>query len=312
MAQRITMKMMLALLLTSTGSGWAQDAVPVDAAQPAVVEPTEAKPVLKVLDAGKGEKVELRYAPKVGQSFLMTIATDMSMGMSMGGQPMPAQELPKTTTTMRIKTEKIEGDAIHYSMVLESVKAEGGPMAEMMNGMLGSMKGMKGTGVISNRGANQSLQFEKPAGMNPTIGQTMSSLEDSMRNATTYLPEEAIGVGAKWQATFNVDADGLKMKQTMEYTLASLTDGVAKLEVKMTQTAEPQTVTNDQLPPGMTLKLKSLKGSGTGVSTLNLSWVAPVESSGSSRTEIVMSADQFGEMSQTVTTKMNMSGKTVD
>lgn len=312
MAQRINMKTMFALLITATGTAWAQDTAPVDSAQPVAAEPTEAKPVLKILDAGKGEKVELRYAPKVGQSFLMTMGMDMSMEMSMAGQKMPAQEMPKTTATMRMKTEKVEADSISYSVVVESIKAEGGPMAEMMNSMLGSVNGMKGTGVVSTRGENKSLNFEVPANLNPQVAQSVSSIEDSMRNATTHFPEEAIGVGGKWQAITLVDADGIKMKQTIEYTLQSLSDGVAKLDVKVSQTAEPQEVTNDQLPPGMTLKLESLIGSGTGVTTLNLAWLVPVESAGTSKTEIEMSAAQFGTMSQAVSTKMRMTGKKVD
>lgn len=312
MAQRINMKTMLALLITATGSAWAQDTAPTQTTQPAAAEPAQAKPVVKVLDAGKGEKVELRYAPKVGQSFLMTMGMDMSMEMSMAGQKMPAQEMPKTTATMRVKTEKVEADSITYSMVVESIKAEGGPMAEMMNAMLGSVKGMKGTGVITSRGENKSLSFEVPANLDPTMGQSLSSLEDSMRNATTYFPEEAIGVGGKWQAITLIDADGIKMKQTLEYTLETLSDGVAKLGVKVSQTAEPQEVTNDQLPPGMTLRLESLLGIGTGSTTLNLAWLVPVESAGTSKTEIEMSADQFGEMSQAVSTKLRMTGKAVD
>jgi len=312
MAQRINLKTMFALFITATCPVMAQDSAPAERDPSGAAEPAETKPVIQVLDAGKGEKVELRYAPNVGQSFLMTMGMDMSMEMSMAGQPMPTQELPKTTSTMRVKIEQVEADLITYSMVVESIKAEGGPMAEMMNSMLESTKGIKGTGVVSSRGENKSLNFELPANLNPAMAQSMSSLEDSMRHATTYFPEEAIGIGGKWQAIFLLDADGIKMKQTMEYTLETLNDGVAKLGVKVTQTAEPQEVTNDQMPAGMTVKLKSLVGIGTGASTVNLAWLVPVESVGSSKVDIEMSADQFGTMSQSVSTKLRMTGKTVE
>ncbi len=312
MAQRINVKTMFALLITATGTAWAQDAAPVDQAQPVAQQPTEDKPAIKLLDAGKGDKFELRYAPKIGQSFLLTMSMDTSMELSMAGQQMPAQDIPTTTSTIRITTTKIEGDAIHYAMVVESMRAEGGPMAEMLNGMLKSIKGVKGTGIMSDRGENRSMQFEAPAGQNPMMAQSMSSMEDTLRNAATFLPQEKVGVGAKWQAVYTMDADGINMKQTMEYTLGSFNDGVAKLEVKMTQSAEPQSVTNDQLPPGMTLDLKSLKGTGKGTSTINLGWLVPLETAGTSTTTVVMSAAQMGEMSQTVSVKIDMASKPVE
>ncbi|MBK7405053.1 MAG: hypothetical protein IPJ41_10560 [Phycisphaerales bacterium] len=285
------------------------------AAQPA---PTPAAasappaPVFELLESGSGAKHELRYAPKAGAAFDATMSMEMSMATSMGGQTMPSMQMPKMNISLHYVTGDITDGDIHYTAVITDAQAEGGPVAAQVNATFQQMKGLKATALMSDRGVTKSFEFEKPANVTPQIAQQMDSMKSTFQYANAMLPEEAVGPGAKWRVTSELSQGGIKMKQECEYTLVSFEDGVAKVDMKVKQSADPQELKNDQMPAGVKVELKSLEGSGEGTMSLNTAWLAPVSGDLGSTVIVKMAAPQMGEIEQHVTSKIGMSGKKAD
>ncbi len=130
--------------------------------------------------------------------------------------------------------------------------------------MIASIEGLKGSATVTSRGFAKESDIEVPANINPQIGTMIESMKDSMGRVSSPLPEEPIGVGAKWTVTQDIVSNGMKIKQTSTHTLKGIKDGKYDIDLAIEQKGEEQAIAAAGLPPGTTLTLKSLESSGTG------------------------------------------------
>jgi len=270
-------------------------------------------PQVEVIKGGEGSKKTLRYKPDEGASYIMKMSTKMSSSQSMNGQVMGEMELPTTTFMARMTADKIEDDEISYTLTFEEVKAEGDDMqAQQVGSMLKTMEGLTGKGVMTTRGYNKSLTFDIPGGAQPMIAQQLESMKTSVGDMSAVLPAEAVGMGAVWTVTTSVEQGGMKMRQTTEYTLDSVEGGVVTLSVKATQTADPQKIENEQIPPGMQLELTAFDGESSGKTSFDLGWLVPKSGkmTGSATVDMKMTSPQGNaEMQQRMQMEMDISGE---
>ena len=282
--------------------------------QPVVTEATsEARTTtasssspVKLLSAGAEPRRVLRLQPQPGQ--LQTTTTTLKMDMDMGlGQPMkmPAIIMPMEVT---VKNVSANGD-ITYEIVIGDVSVAVDPdalpqVAEAMKASLGGVKGLSGTATMSPRGFSKDSDSMLPSDADPQMRQALSQLQETWSNIAAQLPEEAVGVGAKWEVRQPLKSQGMTVNQTATYELLSLDGDRLSTAITMTQSASNQKIQNPAMPQ-MQLDVTKLTGSGRGNMTLDLGQVMPLTATLQAQTEMSLSIDMGGQK-QRMTMKSGM------
>ena len=168
-----------------------------------------------------------------------------------------------------------------------------------------SITSLKGTAIVSSRGVTKSakLDFSKvDPGMQQTLGQMTSSVE----NISMPLPEEAVGVGARWEVRQTLNSGGITMFQKAEYELTSMDASAVSVKVKIDQQAPPQPFANPGLPPGVDATIDKMSGSGTGTMTIRFDSLVPT-STVETLSSMVMGMNMGGQVqSMSTDTRMKM------
>jgi hypothetical protein len=91
------------------------------------------------------------------------------------------------------------------------------------------------------------------------------------------LPEEPVGVGAKWQVTSrsNANPNYALFDQVAEYEITAIDGDRVQLSMTLTETAQVQELKN-QSTEIVPMKLLSHDGRGKGTATLNLTNLMPM------------------------------------
>lgn len=269
---------------------------------------------LRLLEPGATPRSEIRFTPKKGLKQTSIMTMDMQIAVSMAGQQPPQQKMPGQRMTIEIVVDDVmpNGD---FAYRFEYTKMEviddpnnPSPAAQTIRDSLKPMIGMTGEGVTSNRGITRSARINVPENAPPMVKQLLGGMEDALQRLSAPLPEEAVGVGAKWEVIQDVTANGMELKQTTVYELVAFVEKGFTLSSETTQSAEPQQIKNPALPPSMKMMLDSLDTTGGGTSTLHTDMVMPVDSSVSVNSDAKMSMTIAGQQ-QKMNTKTAMKMK---
>ena len=288
-----------ASLLLLTGS-WSEQFTPPVAAKPATVRPPAAKSAAKLqldlLSPGAEPRQELRFRPVVNVQQQATMTMNVDMTVSLAGNPRPKTRVPATVMKIATTVTKIDpnGD-IHYQFRYTDVdvKADSSlPPATLrqLRSQLEKIKGLKGTVVINDRGQTLAGNFAVPAEADRMTRQMIEQLSQSIDQFSAPVPPVAVGVGAKWRVTTAPTMSGVKLQQTATYELVKFQDGVATLNVAVTQQAAAQTIQSPELPQGSTLTLKSLSSSGQGQTAMRFDQLIPLSAQMTMQSNAAMTA----------------------
>ncbi len=257
-----------------------------------------ADPVVTLKDAGAGKKQVLRFNPTKGTKESMVMSIDMSMEMAMGGQDMPAQDLPTMTMVMDTEVNEVAQDGT-FTYTFKFTKMDVGasdtlpPTAvEQMKLKLNEMLGMEGHATMTTRGFSRDGDFVLPEGASKDMQDTLDSMTQSMDQMVAPLPEEPVGVGAEWTVVSQVSSNGMKIDQTANYQLVSFDGSLLSLKVDIVQAAPVQTV---DLGAQGSFELVRYTGSGAGTTSLNLSRIMPVQAVIDVQNDAGMKMDMNGQ-----------------
>ncbi|PIE17468.1 MAG: hypothetical protein CSA66_05805 [Proteobacteria bacterium] len=213
---------------------------------------------LKLLAPGADPKTPLRWKSKVGGAELVTMAVDITTEISVAGQTMPMNV--KMTMDMKASVDEVLDDgSAHVTMEvlkagLEMPGMQAGDTTDTMNEMLA---GMKISSTIDPRGVTSETEV---LGANPMLGQLVGSMGDSLDQISIPFPEEAVGIGAKWQALTTQESNGMKVRMVATYELTELEGDTGKVKLSLQQFGDPQTINMN----GATGKLDKLESTGSG------------------------------------------------
>ncbi len=267
-------------------------------------------PTVTLVDAGSDPKRALRLKPKAGDTQAASMVMNMDMKMGMGGQKMP-MKLPGMKMNMSVKVDSVNkaGDAT-YGFKLDSVDVvardgvDPGVVTAMKQGING-LVGMAGKATVTSRGYATAGELQMPAGANPQMKQMVDSFKQSMDQMSIPLPEEPVGVGAKWKVVQAIDQNGMKIAQTATFEVVKIDGDKVDTKFSLAQTAAPQKIDSKDMPAGADARLKSLKGSGTGTTTFNLAKVMPEASDMTVKSSVSMSM-KMGNQEQAMDMDMDV------
>jgi hypothetical protein len=310
----------------------AQDAAASGVARPAATGPATAAstaatakppaaaagaPRINLLDAGAEPRKLLRLTPKPGDTQTMGLTLKMGIKMKMGEMEMPPMNLPaiSTDTTATVKEVSPTGDITYETTVSEASVADDADaedqVLEAMKGALNSVKGMSGTGTMSSRGINLTTNMKAPDTANPQVRQTIDQMQESMDRVAAHLPEEAVGVGAKWESRTTPVSQGMTINQTGTYELVAIEGDRITLKIGLTQTAANQKISNPSMP-GMKVDVVKMSSKGAGKTILDLSKILPIEAALDIKTEMTMGVATGGQqqnMDMNMDMNLKMEGK---
>lgn len=261
-----------------------------------------------LLSAGAEPRMPLRYtvANALKDQFAMNM--NMTMQADMGGMALPQMNMPamKVGADLAVTDVAANGD-ITYSIAFTGLNVDTSnvdpQLAAMFQGMDADYKAIKGTGTVTSRGVSVSSKLDTASVTNPQLKQMLDSLSNTLQNLSQPLPEEPVGVGAKWEVRSAVNAGGVQSFQKTSYEIVSITGKAVTLKTTTENTAPPQSVSNPAMQ-GVEMRLQKMNGSGTGNVTLHLDSLVPTSTT-DVQNNMQMSLSMNGDQ-QTMTTTVSV------
>ncbi|NER39191.1 MAG: hypothetical protein F6J93_35445 [Oscillatoria sp. SIO1A7] len=297
------------LVLLMSGLGKAPPSLPVRAEPIFAIAQNElaTKPELELLDAGIEPRQKLRFSPVQGsRTEILTMTMDMDMEMTVEGEGSRAIDMPPVEIEFEIEVEKVDSNGdIHASFYCSrtDVVAEAGtppPLARKLQAEIEKMVGFSTSLVMDSQGRAKDINLIVPDSMDPNLRQMFEQTMNSLGDISAPMPEEAVGVGAKWRVSASPTLNGIRMNQTATYEIASIEGDRIVLDTQVEQEAEPQNMTLPGLPPNATVNLESLDGSGRGQVTMDLNKIVPIAGNVSmdSNTRMLVQISENGRADQ--------------
>jgi hypothetical protein len=252
---------------------------------------TANRPTIQLLDAGKGPKQQLRYTATKGLKRTVTLTMEMAMRMNMGRSPttqkLPVMKLPVELVVTDVATNgdiRYDFKALDFQVVADGSVSQA--VVDAAKSALEGMAGMTGTALVTSRGFTKEVDINVPPSASPQIKQLMAQFKQSISQFAAPLPTEAVGTGAKWKTTSKLKQNDVEVAAVATTELVALEGNVATLQLSMALAAPAQKIKAN----GVEVELKSMKGSGGGDSTLDLSQVMPMQAAISMTMDMQMSA----------------------
>jgi hypothetical protein len=240
-------------------------------------------PVVELVEAGAEPRKELRFALEQGQRFTAEMRMKMGMKIRMNGVEAPSVPLPETRTLMDLEVTSAGDDGYEYRFAFTAFEPLPTPgtvpeVVEMMREQLSSMVGATGSGRLDARGFNLGTEFNIPPGADPQMRQILDGMRDAISQMSTPLPEEPVGVGGKWKTTMRTTMNGMTSDLTYAYEVTGFEDSRVETTATIETAGVPGKVESPTLPPGATMTLNRMTGSGKGTMTIDLESLVPTGS----------------------------------
>lgn len=280
-------------------------------AQPGMSTAVAAAGSVKLLNAGAEPRTVLQLHPKAGDQQKLGLTLKMAMEMQVGDMQNQAVKLPafKMPMDVTVKTVSPEGDITYETVMGEPSVAEegGGPAADAIKNSLASLKGLTGTGLISSRGILKNSDVKAVPGADPNLKQAIDQMKESLSQMATPFPEEAVGLGAKWEVSKPIKSQGMTLNQTTTYELLSVDGDHITAKSAFVQNASNQKIQSPAMP-GMKIDLTKMTGRGTGELQLDLAQLLPSMATADSHSEFSMGMNAGGQK-QSMNMKVDLSLK---
>lgn len=255
------------------GGGETSSSEDTQALEPAVkVDPGPA-PEVALLDPGAGERRVLEYAPS-REPAVVEVTRSGTSSTSVPGTEPRTDTTPAQTLTLRGESEPDVDGAQRATVVAEEFTS----VDELRNAQFATAPGFTVTWNRSANGIVRELSLEAPSGATDAARAGVEITANAVSDATVAWPTEAIGVGARWTVTRQVD-DVVAPTRVTTYELTALDGDVAtvRMESDAPDTAGTLTAPSPDGGPDVTLDVSAYRSVGTGELTIDLRAALPVD-----------------------------------
>ena len=271
-----------------------------------------AAPAVTLVSPGAEPRIRLRYKPAAGAKETMSMSMTMGITMAMEGMSMPSMDMPvmKMTADIGVASVAPNGD-VTYDVAFTGMTAEALPgmdptMVTMAQGTADSIKALKGSVTMSERGIHKSSSMNVDQVTDPMLKQMLGSMSSSLESMSMPFPEEPVGVGGKWEVRQAIKNAGAQIFQRIECEVVSVDAQGITIKTRVEQTIPAQAVANEALPGG-SLNVDKGAGQSAGTSTMRFNALVPTtENSGT--TAMAVSVDMGGQVQKmSIETKLKVS-----
>ena len=274
---------------------------------------------IALVNAGEGEKRELRINAEAGHSETNRMTMDIKMSMGMG--PMGAMDMDLPTMIIDMKTEvleTLENGNIKSNITLSGIDV--GVATGMMAGMEGELRatlqelvGLRGEMVTSSTGFVLDGGFDAPENASKEIQDQLQSMNDSLGNSSVPVPSEAIAEGAVWETLMRDQSNGMDLVQHTKAELVAWDGEDAVIRSTLTQVLADMSPEMPDMPPGAEVSISSFNSNGSGDIRMRSGFLNPVDSTSQVELSMNMSVKAEGqEMDMEMKTAIEASFKMME
>jgi len=269
----------LALGILWLGPGSVFAASPAASALPGT-SPAATAPV-DLLDPGAEPRTTLRYAYESGATYTMVVDLDIAMAIATGDSWNQVVTVPTIRMVADIQLDDVATDgSVRYDYRYSSVNfldptSVDDATVQAMDAQFAPLLGLTGWVIVDDRGRNLDGGINGLEALEPGARTLLENMQRSLAELSAPLPEEPVGVGAKWQTEQHLGNQGIVIDQTSTVTLDRHFGQELLLLIDLSQSAEPGPMDVAGTATGTTLMLVSMAGDGRGTMVVPLHGLVP-------------------------------------
>lgn len=240
-----------------------------------------------------------RFEPAT-QSRTVELVMRSAIGFEMGGTKLPKMVMPPLRSTFTSSLAAQDGQ-FRLGFETQSMEVLDDPQANQevaagLKHIIAGVDDLEGFVMLDDRGLATRASFEVSKASSEQLEQSIQSMRQALTRLVVPLPEEAVGVGGEWTASFDDQWLGATVKQTTTYKVLSIDDDVISLAIELEMNANAQDFDFPLVPEGQTIRLTSLSGSGQGHAKFRLDRFMPIEMLTAMNTDLALSvSDERGQ-----------------
>jgi hypothetical protein len=197
-----------------------------------------------------------------------------------------------------VKEVSATGD-ISYDLLFDNVdvvsEADTLPgVADAFKTSVAPLKGLTVSGVMASRGFVRKSDFKMPSGLSPESRAGIAGLKESMDQSEIILPQEAIGVGARWEVKQRVKKQGVNLDIITIHELVAADGNVLTIKSAAVLSAPPNQKINHPMMP-QAVDVVKLSGTISADSRVDLALVLPVQETSDENTETTIAMGPDGQ-----------------
>jgi ankyrin repeat protein len=234
----------------------------------------------KILNNGKEPRRKLRYEFQPGKKHILVMTMQTDMSIEVGDYRQPETKSPVIQMNVGINCQEVSQEGnLHYVFKFDTVEIidEMGMPPEQVAVTKANMKnieGISGWMIVSPRGATIDGKFNVPPNFNPILKQMLDNLFNQFQNLSVIFPEQPVGIDSQWQVVWHF-AKPSEIIQVAKFKLLDLKGNKGKLKVSVEQNAKPHKAEFPNLSTGSTVRIESMKSTGTGTIIFDLTTLVP-------------------------------------
>ena len=254
------------------------------------VDPGPA-PEIELLDAGGGEQRVLAYGPS-REPATVAVTRSATARTEVPGAQARVDDTPEQTLTVEGRSEPDVDGAQRAAVTVSEFTS----VDQLRAAQFATAPGFTVTWTRSADGVVRELGLAAPVDATDAARAGVEITANAISDATVVFPTEAIGEGARWTATRQVD-DGVAPTRVVTYELVELRGDVATIRMSTTapDTADTLTAPAPDGGPGVTLDVETYDVAGEGELTVDLRAALPVNGKTESSTRAVYVDPETGQ-----------------
>jgi len=236
---------------------------------------------VRLLDAGGEPRSPLRYALETGRTSALEMGLTMTIELAQGARNVPSQKIPRIATLLDLTTAAAPtGGALGVEAVVRGVAIaeDAGLPQQVADKLLPHLQGIQGLTLgylVTPEGRVRQAAARMPGKKGGPADATLQQMSQSLESMIAPFPDEAVGVGARWEVVARFDSSGTELLQWSTFELRERDEAGAHLGLEVLQAAARAEVSPPNLPPDVTARLVDFGSRGAGESRVDFTTPAP-------------------------------------
>ncbi len=222
-----------------------------------------------LLDVGEAPRQKLRYSWHADQKELLVMDLRTAASTEARGEKQPDVALPTVHVAIAVDPQTVSADgdlSYKWHVTTATSDARDDTPSQLVEGMrseVSAIARLEGSGVVTDRGLSKEVRVDPgPEGQAAAQGQLAEQVRQTLRDVAAPLPDEEVGVGARWRKLSKLDERDARVTQTETFRLVDLNGDRGTLDDSLAQTAPPQALHASAAPPGSRARMESMLASG--------------------------------------------------
>ena len=242
-------------------------------------------PTVNLLEAGAEPRRQLRLALVEGTVIRASLTVKFGLQLESQGKPLPATPIPPVRVDLGARVDKVSengnatvGFGFERIDVVDDGSAPPDVVEQVRRSGIDRLTALRGATTITRRGVPVEHSLQVPEDLPRNLEQVVDQLSQQTASLTVPFPAEAVGPGARWRATSDLETGTIATRLVLSYVLRQAEGDRYVLDVAYEQTAPRQKAELPNLPAGTEVEIRDFLVSGKGEVNGTLASVFPSRS----------------------------------